>query len=200
MALTQTQSLRSVTVSTAAATEPVSVPEAKAFLRVDHSDDDALISALIKAAREIVERTCGRSMVSQTVTERMPYQTLMDGVELSRTPATSITSVKYYDTDGTLQTVAAADYTARTDSEPGTIRLDEGQTDPDTDRGDCIELIYVAGAATTSAVPETLNTAIKLLVAHLYENRSGDDRLKPSDITVPPTIDYLLEPYTINDL
>jgi len=200
MALTETQSLRSVTVSTAAATEPVSVPEAKAFLRVDHSDDDALIGALIKAARGSIERQTGRAMVSQTVTEKMPYATAMAGVEFGRTPATSVTSVSFYDTDGTLQTVAAADYTARTDSEPGTLRLDEAQTDPDTSRGDCVVVVYEVGSATSASVPESLNTAVKMLVAHLYEHRSGDDRLKPGDVKVPPTIGYLLEPYTINDL
>ena len=43
-------------VVTPAASEPITLTEAKNFLRVDGSDDDALITALISAAREMCEQ------------------------------------------------------------------------------------------------------------------------------------------------
>lgn len=200
MALTETQSVRSIEVTTPGAAEPVSVAEAKAFLRVDHNDDDALIGALITASREVVERNSGLALVTQTVTERMPYQMAMDGIELGRTPATSITSVSYYDTTPTLNAIAAADYTARTDSEPGTLRITEGQTDPDTTRGDCVVVVYVVGFASAASVPESINTAILMMVSHLYENRSWQPGQPAEGLTMPATISHLLEPHHIYDL
>ena len=48
--------------TTAAATEPVSLVEAKQHLAVIHSSDDALIGALITTARETVERVTGYAL------------------------------------------------------------------------------------------------------------------------------------------
>src|SRR3954464_5988323 len=45
--------------------EPWSVAEAKAFLRVEHDDDDAVIAALIAAARGHVEALSRRALLVQ---------------------------------------------------------------------------------------------------------------------------------------
>ncbi|WP_096232267.1 head-tail connector protein [Thermoanaerobacterium sp. RBIITD] len=46
--------------------EPVSLEEAKLHLRVDGTEEDALISALISTAREFCESFTGRSLALQT--------------------------------------------------------------------------------------------------------------------------------------
>ena len=47
------------------ATEPVSLAEAKAHLRVTHNDDDAYITTLIKTARQGIEAQTGLGLISQ---------------------------------------------------------------------------------------------------------------------------------------
>ena len=56
-------------VVTPAASEPITLTEAKNFLRVDGSDDDALIGALISAAREMCEQYTRRILVTTTIDE-----------------------------------------------------------------------------------------------------------------------------------
>lgn len=48
-------------------TEPVTLDEAKAFLKVDYNDSDDLIKDLITSAREMIEEYCSVSMVTHTV-------------------------------------------------------------------------------------------------------------------------------------
>ena len=48
-------------------TEPVTLNEVKAWLKVDFATDDSLITDLIKAVREHVEQFTGRSFVASTI-------------------------------------------------------------------------------------------------------------------------------------
>src|SRR5215813_11576117 len=51
---------------TAPALEPVSLDEARAFLRVEHHDDDEVIAALIAGARLHVEAATRRALITQS--------------------------------------------------------------------------------------------------------------------------------------
>ena len=50
---------------TAPAVEPVSLDEAKAYLRVEHSDDDEVIAALVAGSRIHVEAQTRRALITQ---------------------------------------------------------------------------------------------------------------------------------------
>jgi uncharacterized phiE125 gp8 family phage protein len=51
---------------TAPAVEPVPLDEAKAYLRVEHSDDDDVIAALIAGSRIHVEAQTRRALITQS--------------------------------------------------------------------------------------------------------------------------------------
>ena len=52
-------------IRTEPAAEPVTLAELKTFMRIDGSEDDALIESLIVAARELCESYTGRALITQ---------------------------------------------------------------------------------------------------------------------------------------
>lgn len=51
---------------TAPTTEPITIAEAKAHLRIDDTDDDPLVNTLIIVTRQAVEEFLGRALITQT--------------------------------------------------------------------------------------------------------------------------------------
>ena len=111
--------------------EPVSLEDVYGHLRLDVEGsppthpDDTQIDSFIAAAREFVEKSTHRSLVTQTLRLSaagfpvcaLPwgYTTLLPPrfqpphhIYLKHPPVQSVTSVKYYDIDNVLQTVDAA--------------------------------------------------------------------------------------------
>lgn len=138
-----------VRVSTAPVCEPISLVEAKAHLRVDTSDDDTLITNLIRAAREYAEDFQNRAYVDRT------YELLFDNaipatIEPPYPPLVSVSSITYVDTAGDTQTVTASVYDVDDKSEPGRIYEAYGQTWPSAIRAvnNTIAVTYVAGYIT----------------------------------------------------
>jgi uncharacterized phiE125 gp8 family phage protein len=162
-------------LGTAPTSEPVSATEAKAHLRVDISDDDTLIAALIVAARQAFEEINGRSLFTTTwklILDRWPNRPY---IVLPRPPLASVTSVVYQPTTGSPVTWDAANYVVETLRTPGRVHLADGISWPDADLRDAspITITYVAGWATVGAIPQRYKQAILLLVGHWYENREA---------------------------
>lgn len=57
--------MASLIIETQPSAEPVALVDMKNFLRVEFTDDDALITGMIQAAREAVEAFCNRSLVQK---------------------------------------------------------------------------------------------------------------------------------------
>lgn len=168
--------IANVTRTTEPATEPLTLDQAKEHLRVvDTTDDDAYITALIKAARRYVEDKTGRTLID-TVFTQTAHQ-WQSCTELLRGNGHTIGSVMYDDIDNNEQTVSADDYELAPFGDGcSELYMHSTFTDPDLydePGAGRIRIQFTAGyGAAASNVPGDLVHAIKFMVAHLYDNRS----------------------------
>jgi uncharacterized phiE125 gp8 family phage protein len=175
------------------ALEPVTVAEARGWLRITHTSEDTLIADLISAARQDVENQTGLSLISQQW--RMTMDNWPDGdmIELPRGPVTGIAAVTVYAANGTPSTAPVAEYLLDIRSDPARL-LFERRANPGR-RINGIEIDFSAGfGATGTNVPDMLIRAILLLVAHWYEFR-GAFRASDQPVSYPDGYLPLLRPY-----
>lgn len=159
--------------STPATVDPISVAELKTHCRIDTDAEDDYISALISAATQDTQAVQWRQFVNATYTLTLSAFPSCGYIELPRPPLSSITSIKYLDTNGTQQTWDAANYRMDKSCEPGRICLAYNVSWPTIrSQSNAVEIIYVAGfGAAGSNVPEIHRHAIRFKAAHWYENR-----------------------------
>lgn len=162
-----------LTLITEPTVEPVTLAEAKTHLRITGTDHDTLITALIVAARQYLEDVkTGRAFITQT------WDLTMDSfpacILVPFPPLQSVTSLKYYDTDGTEQTWDASNYRVDIASEPGRITPAYGVVWPSVRRQTgTITVRFVAGYGLAAAVPENVKHLVKLLIGTWFEYPEG---------------------------
>ena len=170
--------MKSLLVYTEPTVEPVTFDEAKSFCRIDTSenDDNTLLTALIKAAREWCQGYTNRTFTATTYTQTLDYFPDCNGaIRLGNPPIQSVTHLKYYDTNGTQQTWSSSNYSVDTASEPGRIILAYNTVWPSyRDIENAIEVRYVAGYASAAVVPQSIKQAMLLLVGQMYEYREPE--------------------------
>lgn len=171
-------------------TEPVTLAEAKLHLRETDTAEDALITALISAARETCEdRIEGTIPVTGW---RLTLDSFPDAIKLPRGPIASVESVKYLDTAGVEQTLSSLDYLVDTASTQGYIVPAYGKEWPETrDQINAVTVEYTAGAATA---PHALKAWMLLAVGEMFANREASAER--------PTVahgfsDRLLDPFRV---
>lgn len=179
--------------------DPVTLADAKTHLRVDGTDDDALITSAITAATSRIEEHIGRQLITATwklTLDRFPGG---DTIILPRPPIQSVTSVTFWRKDGTSSTVAATDYLVDTQAEPGRLVLHSGKSWPtDTLRAAAsVEVVYIAGYGAAGAdVPEPIRAAVKLVTGTLYEHRETVV-VGTTATPLPQSVEWLLHPYRV---
>lgn len=174
------------------AEEPVTLAEAKAFLRLDDEAEDGLVSTLITAARLHVEGITGRALMAQS------WRVVLDGwpvdrsVKLPVMPLVSVTAVTAYDADGVGHEVPLAQFWP----ESGKLLLPmnvAGMPMLRERRG--IEVDYVAGFGSEPGdVPADIRQALLALVGYWFEHRDAVI-VAGSGAVVPSGFDRLVAPY-----
>lgn len=178
----------------APAIEPVSLADAKSWLREDRVEEDELIQALIVAARMTLEAYTRRFFVAQSW--RLVFDCWPTSVASSATlripfaPFQSVAAIRVFDASDAPQSLNAATYRAPNSTEGGRISFTSAPAAPGR-VSDGIEIDFDVGyGALASDVPQPLRQAILTLVAHWREHRgdSGDDAL-------PRTVAQLAAPF-----
>lgn len=174
------------------AEEPVSLVEAKAFLKVDDVAEDALITTLIGAARLHVEGVTGKALLAQSwrvVLDHWPENGL---VKLPVSPLQSVTAISATDDNGASHDIGLGQF----GSEPDRLLVPVVVVGmPALQERGGIEIDYVAGFGTEPEdVPADLRQAVLGLVAHWHEHRDAVI-LAGSGAVVPSGFDRMVSRY-----
>jgi len=194
---------------TAPTVEPVSLEEARLFLRIDSDpgEEDALIASMITAARQEAEKITRRQLITATWELRLDY--FPETIYLPMPPLQSVApiapvvigGVKYLDAAGVEQTLTEnTDYLVDTYSEPGRITPAYGEVWPPIyPVPNAVRIVYKAGYGdAATSVPAAIKNWIKAMVGSLWENRETAV-VTPSTLTLVNLgfLDGLLDNYRV---
>ena len=190
-------------LTSAPAETPVSLAEAKAHLRVLHSHEDALITALIGAVTSHLDGrfgALGRCLVTQGWEYRTHCFPACGRIEIPLPPLVSVTAATYVDDAGAVQTLAADQYVVDANTFVGAVRRAYDVTWPVArQEAHAVRIAFTAGYGAAAAVPGPIKQAMLLIIGHLHQNRASVRETTPgSDIVeVPQAAEYLLAPYRV---
>jgi len=186
-----------LTLVTAPSSEPVSLDEQKAHLRIDADYDDAYIASCIIAARQFIEGQTHHVIMQQTWSHTIdwnwPWKFGGRRIDLPTNPVTaqaspSTTVITYVDTNGATQTLAQTQYTVVGRRHGSYIVPAYDITWPDVRSvPDAITVRYQAGYGAT-LVPQELHRAVLILAAYYYENRE-------TSAGTPKAVEALISPF-----
>lgn len=191
-------------IITPASSEPVTLEMARKQCKVDaegsppiHEDDD-IIQLFISAAREWCEAYLGRA-VAPTLVEISLDQFPDAEITLESGPVLGVAGVYYLDEDGAEQTLAPSVYSLDTTDQVAVLRLNTDEEWPATqDTTDAVRIQYTIGYSAAgdspqdAPLPKSIQVAILLLIAHLYENRSNT--VTQAMTTIPFGVTTFLSP------
>ena len=187
---------RSLKVNVLATAPLFTTADAKEFLKVDTTADDTLIDNLIKAATQSCEEYTNQYFMDTLVTQYS--DNWLEVYRLYKSPVSSITHIKYYDSNDSLQTLASANYILDDASKPARIGLAVDATLPTlADRINAVEVKYTVGYGTASTdVPEAIRQAVLITIGNFYENRQSVITGRTAT-ELPLSSQYLLNQYKI---
>ena len=182
------------------ATNVVSLAQAKAHLRVEHSDDESLIQTLIGVAQNVVEGYTGRFL--QRVEGSFYFDDFHEFMNLHAGPNLALdidrsgnTGVTYLNTAGRQTVVDATKYVLEGKGYPARLRMLDTPSDVESDSLNAVRIDVTVGHDSAEPIPDALVAAMLLIIGHLYENRQDVGQHKTH--ATPLASRYLMEPYRL---
>lgn len=179
-------------VSVAAAETPISLIEAKEFLRLtsDYTEEDNLISSFIRAATTSAENFMQRDIVEKTYL--LYLNDFIDPIEIQK-QVTEVVSIVYKDINGGDQTLSSSDYITDLETTPALIT--SLSTFPATyaDSFNNVTVTFKSGFGAATEVPDDIKTALFYMISKYYDDRA-DSR---QNLTMPKVSECFLSEYKI---
>ena len=166
------QIVRDITTIVAPSATLVTLADAKNYLKVDYSEDDALIQSLIDSAIKRLEQYAGSAFSPRTL-KVVAYVDFF--IEPPYAPINSITKVEYYSDNAWVEAVLDSDYYILGDTYKKVYMVTAPQRE--------YRFTYTCGFTT---LPQSIYNAILKLVADLYDYRASEspnDKLNELQMT-----------------
>lgn len=179
--------------------EPISLTAAKNQIKLESgvTEDDALLKGLIMSVRRTAEFHTARRIVQQTLVQRMDcFPGLSAPIRLMASPLLEVESIAYVDSNGTTQTLSAANYRVDKYADEPRITPLYGTTWPSTqDVTNAVTVTFKAGYL----VPVTADAAADTLAATDHPFADGDVvQLFNTDDDAPEGLSTLTNYYVVN--
>lgn len=169
-----------IEVITAPTTEPITLAEAKNYLKQDFTGDDAIITAMIVTARQYVEEYTQRSYAAKTL--RVTFATTESDFRLPYPTVGTITAAEVLTSpDATAE--AFTDYSRPWSGDIITLN--------DPQEGWSYRFTYTTLA--TSFGADTAKSAMFMIIGDMYANR-GNSVVGTITATVKTNVDAILAP------
>lgn len=172
------------------AIEPVTLADARAFLKLSSTSDDEIVLLLLKVARETVEAKAGLALITQSWRLHVDRWPRSGRLALYRYPAKAVTAITAYNAEGEPVVLSPDEWLLQPGGRPQRLYLSA--------RGDSaslsgLEIEFTAGFCENGVeVPDVLKQAILLLTAHLYEFRGAFDGAN-QPVSFPPAFERLVD-------
>jgi uncharacterized phiE125 gp8 family phage protein len=173
-------------------TEPLTLAQAKAHLRIGEDAEDETIVALISAARAHIEQAFSLALIAQSWTMVLDRWPRVPEITLPLWPVISIDKVKVVGEEGAALIIDEAHYVSLLAVRPARLLRRPDRHWPQPGRSACgIEIEFTGGFGSAAAdVPEPIRQALKIHLAALYDDREGG-----ASPGVPAAAAALLSPY-----
>ncbi len=182
------------------AAQPVTDGQMRAQLRQDTFEEDALVTAALAGAAAWVEEQTRRALITQTWTAYINCSWREhDPVMLPRPRLIEISALEYRKADDSWN--AHTGFRLMGSSEPACIWLTStpsGVATPDNEMDAVWRVTYTCGyGAAAKDIPRPLQAAIKLMAAHLFENREAVIIGTTVPMALPLGVERLIAPYRV---
>jgi uncharacterized phiE125 gp8 family phage protein len=160
-----------IQINVPSSAEPLRLAEVKLHLELDDTRYDAMVTDLMRAARDYAEKHTSKFFAPRTITEYFDYWPSCT-FDLSYNPVTAVNAIRYLTQQYTIETWSADNYRLDLFSSVARVSKRENASYPSLPNEiNSVQVEYVTGFV---EAPAMVKQAMKMLIAFWYENREDD--------------------------